>query len=70
MKSAINGLEIYREAMDMGEENWMLATAWDFSDKETCGKQILRSPFSHSPCIVYFKYAIHCATVGLLPDDP
>lgn len=43
MKSAINDLEIYREAMEIGEEIWMLASGWDFFAKDTVGKQIVRS---------------------------
>ena len=43
MKSAINDLEIYREAMDIGEEIWMLASSWDIFAKDTVGKQIVRS---------------------------
>jgi hypothetical protein len=43
MNSAINHLEIYREAMDIGEEIWMLASGWDFFAKDTVGKQIVRS---------------------------
>jgi four helix bundle protein len=43
MKSAINGLEIYREAMEIGEEIWSLVSAWSYFAKDTVGKQVVRS---------------------------
>jgi four helix bundle protein len=43
MKSAINDLEIYREAMEIGEEVWCVVLNWDFFAKDTLGKQIVRS---------------------------
>lgn len=43
MKSALNDLEIYREAMDVGEEIWSMVTSWDFFAKDTVGKQIVRA---------------------------
>lgn len=43
MKSALNELEIYREAMEIGEEIWSMVTKWDFFAKDTVGKQIVRS---------------------------
>jgi four helix bundle protein len=43
MKSALNDLEIYREAMEIGEEIWSMVTNWDFFAKDTVGKQIVRA---------------------------
>jgi four helix bundle protein len=43
MKSALNDLEIYREAMGIGEEIWSIVTRWDFFAKDTVGKQIVRA---------------------------
>ena len=43
MKSALNDLEIYREAMEVGEEIWAMVRPWDFFAKDTVGKQIIRS---------------------------
>jgi four helix bundle protein len=43
MKSALNDLEIYREAMEVGEEIWSMVTNWDFFAKDTIGKQIVRA---------------------------
>lgn len=43
MKSAVNNLEIYREAMEIGEAIWTMVHAWDFFAKDTVGKQIVRS---------------------------
>jgi four helix bundle protein len=43
MKSSVNDLEIYREAMEIGEEVWAIILGWDFFAKETLGKQIVRS---------------------------
>jgi four helix bundle protein len=39
----INDLEVYREAMSLGESVWSLVTEWDFLAKETVGKQLIRS---------------------------
>ncbi len=43
MKSALNDLEIYREAMELGEEIWAAVGVWDYFAKDTIGKQIVRS---------------------------
>src|ERR1035437_1337643 len=43
MKSALNDLEIYREAMEIGEEVWSMVAHWDFFAKDTIGKQIVRA---------------------------
>ncbi len=43
MKSAVNDLEIYREAMEIGEEIWSLVHDWDYFPKDTIGKQVVRS---------------------------
>lgn len=43
MKSSLNDLEIYREAMEIGEEIWSMVLRWDFFAKDTIGKQVVRS---------------------------
>ncbi|PQJ28334.1 four helix bundle protein [Rubritalea profundi] len=43
MSQSINDLEIYREAMSLGEEVWSLVLAWDYLAKDTLGKQLIRS---------------------------
>ena len=43
MKSLLNDLEIYREAMDIGEEIWSIVLGWDYFAKDTIGKQVVRS---------------------------
>jgi four helix bundle protein len=43
MKSSVNDLEIYREAMEIGEEIWLIVLGWDFFAKDTIGKQVVRS---------------------------
>ena len=43
MKSSLNDLEIYREAMDIGEVIWSIVLGWDFFAKDTIGKQVVRS---------------------------
>jgi four helix bundle protein len=43
MKSSVNDLEIYREAMEIGEEVWAIVLGWDYFAKDTLGKQIVRS---------------------------
>lgn len=40
---ALNELEIYREAMSLGESVWSVVVDWDFFAKDTLGKQIVRS---------------------------
>ncbi|TAE91724.1 MAG: four helix bundle protein [Verrucomicrobia bacterium] len=43
MNNDINKLEIYREAMRLGEVVWGVVTAWDFFAKDTVGKQFVRA---------------------------
>ena len=43
MKSPINDLEIYREAMEIGEDVWSAVHGWDIFAKDTMGKQIVRA---------------------------
>ena len=43
MKSAVNDLEIYREAMEIGEEAWGFVLKWDYFAKDTLGKQFVRA---------------------------
>ncbi|MBX3741953.1 MAG: four helix bundle protein [Akkermansiaceae bacterium] len=43
MKSSLNDLEIYREAMEIGESVWIVVQGWDFFAKDTVGKQVTRS---------------------------
>jgi four helix bundle protein len=45
---SINDLEIYREAMSLGEEIWSLVVVWDYLAKDTLGKQLIRSADSIS----------------------
>ena len=40
---SINDLEIYRDAMNLGETIWSLVTQWDYFAKDTIGKQLVRS---------------------------
>jgi len=43
MPKSINDLEIYREAMSLGETIWSQVATWDYFSKDTLGKQIVRS---------------------------
>ncbi len=43
MSSSINDLEIYREAMRLGECVWQLVDGWSLFAKDSVGKQIVRS---------------------------
>jgi four helix bundle protein len=43
MSASINELEIYREAMRIGEAVWSLVSGWDYFAKDTVGKQLVRS---------------------------
>jgi four helix bundle protein len=43
MNNDINKLEIYREAMRLGEVVWGVVAAWDFFAKDTVGKQFVRA---------------------------
>lgn len=43
MNNDINKLEIYREAMRIGEVVWGVVIAWDFFAKDTVGKQFVRA---------------------------
>jgi four helix bundle protein len=43
MSASINELEIYREAMRIGEVIWDLVGGWSFFAKDTVGKQVVRS---------------------------
>lgn len=43
MNNDINKLEIYREAMRLGEEVWGVVVTWDFFAKDTVGKQFVRA---------------------------
>ena len=44
----INDLEIYREAMDIGEAVWSLVIKWESFSKNTLGNQLVRSADSIS----------------------
>ncbi len=44
----INDLEIYREAIDLGEEIWSLVIKWESFAKNTLGNQLVRSADSIS----------------------
>ena len=43
MNKSINDLEIYREAMRIGETVWALVADWPFFTKDTVGRQIVRA---------------------------
>jgi four helix bundle protein len=43
MSKSINDLEIYREAMRLGEEGWCHVVGWDYFAKDTVGKQLVRA---------------------------
>ena len=43
MSKSLNDLEIYREAMRLGEIVWNWVVLWDFLAKDTVGKQFVRS---------------------------
>jgi four helix bundle protein len=43
MPDSINKLEIYRDAMSIGEAVWSLVIDWDYTAKNTVGQQIIRS---------------------------
>jgi four helix bundle protein len=43
MSMSINELEIYREAMRIGEAIWDLVAGWPYFAKDTVGKQVVRS---------------------------
>jgi four helix bundle protein len=43
MSKSLNDLEIYREAMRLGEIVWAWVAEWDFLAKDTVGRQFIRS---------------------------
>ena len=43
MRSSLQNLEIYKEAMVIGESVWTIARQWDHFAKDTIAKQIVRS---------------------------
>ena len=43
MKSSLKNLEIYQDAMEIGESVWEMVSVWDHFSKDTIGKQIVRS---------------------------
>ncbi|PAW71699.1 MAG: hypothetical protein B9S30_00225 [Verrucomicrobiia bacterium Tous-C5FEB] len=43
MNKSINDLEIYREAMRIGEVIWDLVADWPFFAKDTVGRQVVRA---------------------------
>jgi len=43
MSKSLNDLEIYREAMRLGEIVWDWVIQWDFLAKDTVGKQFIRA---------------------------
>lgn len=43
MNKSINDLEIYREAMRIGEAIWDLVADWPFFAKDTVGRQVVRT---------------------------
>lgn len=65
MKNSINDLEIYREAMRLGEEVWSHVAGWDYFAKDTVGKQFVRAADSIAANLAegygrhFFKENIH-----------
>jgi four helix bundle protein len=43
MSKSLNDLEIYREAMRLGEVVWEWVARWDYFAKDTIGKQFVRA---------------------------
>lgn len=43
MSGSINNLEIYRDAMRIGDEVWELTANWSIFAQDTVGKQLVRS---------------------------
>lgn len=43
MKRAIDDLEIYRDAMELGEEVWDIVMGWEHFARDTVGKQLVRA---------------------------
>jgi four helix bundle protein len=43
MKRAIDDLEIYREALELGEEVWAIVMRWEHFARDTVGKQLVRA---------------------------
>jgi four helix bundle protein len=43
MNKSINDLEIYREAMRIGDAIWDLVADWPFFAKDTVGRQVVRA---------------------------
>ena len=40
---SLEDLKIYGQAMNLGEEVWKEVTKWNYFDKDTIGKQVVRS---------------------------
>lgn len=65
MKNSINDLEIYREAMRLGEVVWDHVVRWDYFARDTIGKQFVRSADSIAANLSegygrhFFKESIH-----------
>lgn len=43
MRSSLQNLEIYQEAMSIGEDVWALTSKWDRFAKDTIARQVVRS---------------------------
>lgn len=39
----LNDLQVYKKAMDLGERVWEVVNKWDYFQKDTVGKQFIRS---------------------------
>ncbi len=39
----LNDLQVYKKAMDLGEKVWDVVSKWDYFQKDTIGKQLIRS---------------------------
>ena len=39
----LDELRVYRQSMSIGEEIWCIVNKWDFFNKDTIGKQLVRA---------------------------
>ncbi|NOS90693.1 MAG: four helix bundle protein [Cyclobacteriaceae bacterium] len=43
MSKNLNDLKIYNQAMEIGEKVWQDVTGWNYLEKDTVGKQLIRA---------------------------
>jgi len=43
MSKNLNDLKIYNQAMEIGEKVWQDVTSWNYLEKDTVGKQLIRA---------------------------